>query len=127
MKMIISVFSSIVIIVLILFFVLFHIQHRLIFFPQKLDPDFRFSFKASFEERYFNTEENVRIHALHFKVKNSKGIIYYMHGNAGSLQGWGEVSSDFLVHQYDVLIIDYRGYGKSNGKISEKSLFKMLR
>ncbi len=124
MRMLVTIISSVVIFVIFIFFVLFHIQHRLIFFPQKLNSAFKFSFKAPFEERYFNTEDNVRIHALHFKVKNPRGVIYYMHGNAGSLQGWGEVASEFLVHQYDVLMIDYRGYGKSNGKISEKSLFK---
>jgi pimeloyl-ACP methyl ester carboxylesterase len=122
MKMLIIFSISIILLIGAFLFVLFHFQEKFIFFPQKLDPSFQFSFRESFQERFFLTMENVRIHALHFKVKNPKGLIYYLHGNAGSLQGWGTVAADFTPHHFDVLMIDYRGYGKSNGQISEKTL-----
>jgi fermentation-respiration switch protein FrsA (DUF1100 family) len=53
-----------------------------------------------------------------------KGLIYYFHGNAGSLDGWGQVAHDFTQYDYDVLLIDYRGYGKSNGKQTETGMLK---
>ena len=119
------IFLAFVIIVSsVLIFLIYHFQYKLIFFPQKLDPSFKFSFREYFQERYFRTSENVRIHALHFKAKEPKGLIYFLHGNAGSLQGWGAVAGDFTPYHFDVLMIDYRGYGKSNGKISESSLLK---
>ena len=120
--MVFSLISSIIIIALALLFLIYRFQDKFIFFPQKLDPSFEFTFRESFEERFFQTGDKVRIHALHFKVKEPRGLIYYLHGNAGSLQGWGAVAADFTALNYDVLMIDYRGYGKSNGNIFEKGL-----
>jgi fermentation-respiration switch protein FrsA (DUF1100 family) len=47
----------------------------------------------------------------------------YYHGNAGDLSRWGEVTSFFLQYNYEVLVMDYRTYGKSTGKLSEKALY----
>jgi uncharacterized protein len=113
---------TIIIIVLVIFTGIYYFQEKLIFFPQKLPPEFRFTFKQSFDERFFEPAEDVRIHALHFKVEDSHGLIYYLHGNAGNLHGWGTVAEDFTDQNYDVLMIDYRGYGKSRGRISESGL-----
>lgn len=113
---------SVGLLVLVIFVMLFGFQDKFIFFPQKLDPSFKFSFRESFKECFFKTAENVHIHALHFKVEDPHGLIYYLHGNAGSLQGWGAVAADFTKYNYDVLMIDYRGYGKSNGRITERAL-----
>jgi alpha-beta hydrolase superfamily lysophospholipase len=124
MKMISSLILTILSIVTVLSLLIYFFQDKLIFFPQKLEASFKFRFRDNFRERYFETSKNVRIHALHFQVKNPNGLIYYLHGNAGSLQGWGEVAGDFTVHGYDVLMIDYRGYGKSNGTITESGLLK---
>ncbi|MCA9748617.1 MAG: alpha/beta hydrolase, partial [Romboutsia sp.] len=46
----------------------------------------------------------------------------YMHGNAGSLRDWGWIYKDFVARGYDILLIDYRTYGKSTGKLSEKNM-----
>jgi len=120
--MITTLSVTVILFVLVIFVLLFSFQDKFIFFPQKLDPSFRFTFGKSFVERFFHPDNKVRIHALHFKMEDPRGLIYYLHGNAGSLQGWGTVAADFTTHNYDVLMIDYRGYGKSNGKISEKAL-----
>lgn len=97
-------------------------QEKFLFFPEKLPADYRFSFTRPFEERHFPLDDAV-INALYFTTPKSRGIVFYFHGNAGSLRRWGEVSYQFLALDYDVLMIDYRGYGKSTGKISEKTLF----
>ena len=61
---------------------------------------------------------------MHFilKIDGSKGLILYFHGNAGSLERWGEIVVPYTELGYEVLIIDYRGYGKSTGKRSSKTL-----
>lgn len=91
-------------------------QESLIFLPEKLDRDFEYSFPASFEEHFIRMEDGAEINALHFKSDSSKGLILYFHGNAGSLRRWGDVVIPFVNVGYDVLIVDYRGYGKSTGK-----------
>ena len=102
---------------------LYFFQTRLIFFPEKLSQDQVLHFEGDFEERYFQVDENKTIHALHFYNKNPKGVILYFHGNAGSLKDWGHVAPDFVKLGYDVLISDFRGYGKSTGEISEQGFY----
>jgi uncharacterized protein len=103
---------------------LYKFQEKLIFFPEKLRKEKTFQFNGDFTERYFTMSDNEIIHTLHFTVANPKGLIFYLHGNAGSMASWGHVADDFTAFQYDVLIIDYRGYGKSSGSINdEKTLY----
>jgi pimeloyl-ACP methyl ester carboxylesterase len=99
-------------------------QEHLIFYPEKLSEKYQFNFADDFEELEYKTEDGEVISALLFKAKNSKGIVYYHHGNAGSLESWGTRAVDFTTRGYDVLMYDYRGFGKSTGKIkNEKMLY----
>ncbi len=102
---------------------IYFFQEKIIFFPEKLNLDFQYQFDREFEELNFEVEKGVSLNALYFKAENPKGVVLYSHGNAGSLRTWGFVADVFLDHQYDLLIYDYRGYGKSGGKISEEHLF----
>ena len=97
-------------------------QESLIFYPEILPPDYPFAFSEPFEEVTVPMEAGT-LNALLFKVRNSQGVVLYLHGNAGSLSSWGTVASDFTSRGYDILIPDYRGFGKSTGNIkSEKQL-----
>ena len=96
-------------------------QENMIFYPEILPPDFQYKFPTQFDEVNLNVEGAV-INALHFKADAPKGVIIYFHGNAGNLRGWGEVALDFTRLNYDVFIPDYRGYGKSTGKIRDEAM-----
>jgi alpha-beta hydrolase superfamily lysophospholipase len=48
--------------------------------------------------------------------------VLYFHGNAGSLRSWGTVAETFVERGYDVLMPDYRGYGKSSGHIASEQM-----
>jgi alpha-beta hydrolase superfamily lysophospholipase len=102
---------------------LYFFQEKLIFQSKKLPKNFIFSFDGDFKEINLTTEDNSTINGLHFKVKNSKGIIVYFHGNRGSLERWGSIASTFNAYGYDVFVMDYRGYGKSTGKRTEENLY----
>jgi pimeloyl-ACP methyl ester carboxylesterase len=104
---------------------MFILQENLIFFPQKLDKDHQFNFAQPFEEVNIKTEDEKMLHGLLFKSDSSKGLIFYLHGNAGSLDAWGDVAETYTRLQHDIFLLDYRGYGKSEGRIeSEEQLFK---
>jgi fermentation-respiration switch protein FrsA (DUF1100 family) len=101
---------------------LYLLQEKLIFLPSKLPVDFEYSFSHDFEEINLKTEDDVILNAIHFKQVNPKGLILYFHGNAGDLSRWGDITSFFVDKEYDVLVMDYRTYGKSTGKLSEEAL-----
>jgi len=114
---------SIILIIVFLFLGLYFLQEKLIFYPEKLPADYEYSFSQEFQEINYSVEKGVKINALHFKTRNPKGVVFYSHGNAGSLRSWGLMSGIFARHQFDLLIYDYRGYGKSTGKITEQNLY----
>ena len=92
-------------------------QEKLIFHPERLSKDHRFSFPVPFEEIVLDSG-GVEIHSLLFPKENSQGVILYFHGNAGSLHSWGGVYADFASVPYDLWIMDYRGFGKSGGTLT---------
>jgi len=102
---------------------LYFLQEKLIFFPEILPADHQFGFAHPFEEVWLEADEQVQLHGLWFQKAESKGIVLFFHGNAGSVDSWGDLAPLYLKNGYDVFFLDYRGYGKSQGKIqSEKQL-----
>jgi uncharacterized protein len=100
--------------------VLYFFQEKLIFFPDKLDKDYKFSFVQPFEEINIKVDDGNLLNGLLFKSDTTKGLIFYLHGNAGSVDTWGEVAKRYTDLHYDVFILDYPGYGKSTGRIKSK-------
>jgi pimeloyl-ACP methyl ester carboxylesterase len=102
----------------------YFIQEKFIFKPEKLPADFEYKYDAPFKEINFDIEAGVNINGLHFFVKKPKGLILYFHGNSRSIKGWAKYARDFLKYQYDVVLVDYRGFGKSTGKRGEREMLK---
>jgi len=100
---------------------LYFLQERLLFLPEVLQPDFRYSFPMRFEEVSLPVR-GATIHALRFTPDRPRGAILYLHGNAGSLRSWGAVAADFVRQGYEVFIPDYRGFGKSTGRITNERM-----
>jgi uncharacterized protein len=100
-------------------------QETMLFYPEKLPGSFQFSFNGSYKEYFFKVDEHTELNGLLFKSNESKGLVFYLHGNAGSLRSWGNVAEFYVRCNYDVFIIDYRGFGKSQGRISgEKQMYR---
>ena len=103
--------------------ILYTLQEKLIFLPEEIPVDYQYNFAFDFEEVNLKTEDNQTINALHIKAENPKGIILFFQGNKGNLIRWGEITSYFTQYNYDVFVIDYRGYGKSTGVFNEKEMY----
>ncbi len=101
----------------------FFVQEYFMFHPEKLAEDFEYKYDEPFEEYFFDVEENVRINGLRFTQKDPRGIVIYFHGNTRSIKGWSKYARDFTRSNYEVLIIDYRGFGKSTGKRDEQAMY----
>ena len=101
---------------------LYFLQELFIFKPEKLQPGFEFKYDIPFRELNFDTAPGVRINGLHFHRTTPKGLILYFHGNSRSIKGWAKYATDFYRYGYDVILVDYRGFGKSTGERNEKDM-----
>ena len=102
---------------------LYYLQDYVLFKPEKLDKDFQYFYDNQEVEEYnIETRDGAIINGLHFKVKKPKGVVLYLKGNSKSMRGWGKFAVDFMRHDYDVFMIDYRGFGKSTGRRTQKAL-----
>jgi len=100
----------------------YFLQDLFIFKPERLRADFQFKYDIPFRELNFDVAEGVRINGLHFYRGEPKGLILYFHGNTRSIKGWAKYAKDFYRYGYDVVLVDYRGFGKSTGKRSETEM-----
>ena len=116
-QVILKILIALVAVYMIVCVLVFFLQEKLIFFPQKLNKEYKFDFEQQFEEIYLPTKDKTLLHGILFKSDNPTGLIFYLHGNAGSLSTWGEVAKTYTALNYDVFILDYRGFGKSEGSI----------
>jgi len=107
--------------------VLYYLQEYFIFKPEKLDQDFEFHYKNQVVREYnLKTRDGAVLNGLHFTVKNPKGVVLYLKGNSKSIKGWGKFAVDFTRHGYEVIMVDYRGFGKSTGRRSLKAIKRDL-
>ena len=105
---------------LVISIVLYFVQDYLLFRPEKLPEDFQFYYEhQEFEEYNIPTRDGANINGLRFKTTNPKGVVFYLKGNSRSIKGWGKFAVDFTRHGYDVIMVDYRGFGKSTGRRSQ--------
>ena len=105
-------------------FTLMLFQERLIFLDDELSELYQFDFPVPFEELNLEVADTARLNGIHFKTENAKGLIIYYHGNSGNLERWGNEVQYFVKLNYDVVVMDYRGYGKSQGKRTMKILLE---
>jgi alpha-beta hydrolase superfamily lysophospholipase len=102
---------------------MYSIQDKIMFQPEVLPADFSYAFESDFKEINLKTKGKISLNALHFTTQDPKGFIVYYHGNAGNLSRWGSIVERYVKLGYDVLVMDYRGYGKSDGNPSEDALY----
>jgi pimeloyl-ACP methyl ester carboxylesterase len=87
-------------------------QEWLIFRPHTLPADWVFTKGADVHERWIEVPAG-RLNALHLKLPAPDGVVYFLHGNGGSLEGWFVKLEAYRRANLDLFMIDYRGYGKS--------------
>lgn len=107
---------------------LYYLQDYMLFKPETLPKDFEFYYEnQNIKEYNLETRDGAVINGIRFFPKGeSKGIVLYLKGNSKSIKGWGKFAVDFTRHGYNVLMVDYRGFGKSTGRRSQKAIKRDL-
>ncbi len=72
----------------------------------------------------FETTDGLSLHGWYVYAHNSRGTVLFLHGNAGNISH--RLDSIVIFHELglDTFIIDYRGYGRSEGKPSEEGTYR---
>jgi pimeloyl-ACP methyl ester carboxylesterase len=92
------------------------------FFPgDKLAENYKFNFAGKFTEVNIKTGDSSLLNAVLFKADTSKGVILYLKGNTGAIDKWGGMANTYTSLHYDLFLLDYRGYGKSQGFIKNEA------
>jgi hypothetical protein len=108
-------------------------EESLIFFPERYpsgqwDPTVAVrDTGATISDCDFSAADGTRLHGWFCRTRQSQGtkgpVLLWFHGNAGHLAHRVEVLLLLSRLPADVLIVDYRGYGRSGGRPTEKGLY----
>jgi uncharacterized protein len=97
-------------------------QERLLFEPDALPPDAPLFETDAADVREFMVDvPGARLSVAQLKLADPRGVVFYLHGNSGNLQKWFVDLDHFRELNFDVVMMDYRGYGKSSGRIESEA------
>jgi uncharacterized protein len=108
---------------LIILLLMYLFQAAFIYFPTKnliATPEDR---ELDYEEVYFYAEDGVRLHGWYVPAQEARATVLFFHGNAGNISGRLESIMIFHELRLNVMIFDYRGYGRSEGKPTEQGTY----
>lgn len=108
---------------------IYYNQEKYLFQYYKTDPSTPLTYNVPFEELYFHTDTHVKIHGVIFRKPGNHGLVIINKGSGGHIKNYNPNHCLlYSKYDFDVLIYDYRGNGKSQGKSTGKeSLFHDLR
>src|SRR5262249_412265 len=61
-----------------------------------------------------------RLSVAHLARPDPRGVFFFLHGNSGNLKKWFVELDAFRQANFDVVMFDYRGFGKSTGEIESE-------
>jgi fermentation-respiration switch protein FrsA (DUF1100 family) len=106
---------------------IFFSQDRLLFLPNLPGREIEVTparIGLDYEQLTLNTEDGVKIDAWFIPASSRGPTLLFFHGNAGNISHRLDSIQIFHELALNVLIIDYRGYGRSTGKPSEQGLYQ---
>jgi fermentation-respiration switch protein FrsA (DUF1100 family) len=118
-----KVIVYIIILIALLFGYAKFIELRGIFFPDKEIKSTPQSINLPFEDIYILTKDGLKINGWFIPSYNAKHTLLFCHGNAGNIAGRLDKIDTLHRLGVNIFIIDYRGFGRSQGRPSEKGIY----
>jgi hypothetical protein len=98
------------------------LEPRFAFFPLSGESTTPREFGVEYEALAIDTRDGERLRAWHVRHPAPRALIMYFHGNGGNLSVWAPIVAGIARQGYSVVAFDYRGYGLSTGRPSERGL-----
>ncbi|HWB92804.1 MAG TPA: alpha/beta fold hydrolase [Puia sp.] len=111
--------------------VFFYVQDRLLLHPTKMAAGKHYAFSQPFTELDLNYDKETRLNIVEFKATDrpadsiASGVVLFFHGARGNSGDYAAAATGFAARGYEVWIMDYPGFGKSTGPMSEQRLYDL--
>lgn len=104
---------------------LYFLQDYILFHPVTLKKEQAFDFKQPHRDISIPINGSEEINLVDFLPQDTlkKGLVLYFHGNKKNISWYADHMPMFTQKGYEVMMIDYPGFGKSKGKLTEKKLY----
>ena len=105
--------------------VLYFLQDAILFHPVSLKRNHNYSFPETHKDISIPLNERDTLNLVDFSATDTvtRGVVLYFHGNKRNISWYSKYIPYFTRHGYQVLMIDYPGFGKSTGKLTEQKLY----
>ncbi len=117
------VFLSIAFAIVLIALYIKYIESKSVFFPAKNIESYPHDIGISFEDVYVTTADNIRLNGWFVPSESTTYTILFLHGNGGNISHRLEKLKMLLDCKTNVFLVDYRGYGKSEGHPSERKVY----
>ncbi|HEX9509438.1 MAG TPA: alpha/beta fold hydrolase [Puia sp.] len=104
---------------------LYYGQDALLLHPQPVDRSVKYDFGQTYTEVNLPYDKATNLNIIEFKTPDTpvKGVVLYFHGNKRNIGRYAPYAADFTSKGYEVWMLDYPGFGKSTGPLSEQKLY----
>ena len=104
---------------------LYFLQDYILFHPVSLKRDHKYNFPEPHNDISIAINERDTLNLIDFSSTDTvtRGVVLYFHGNKKNISWYSKYIPYFTRHGYQVLMIDYPGFGKSTGKLTEQKLY----
>ncbi len=99
------------------------LERRLVYAPSRTLATTPAAFGLRHEDLTLEARDGVRLHAWHIRVPEPAGLVLFFHGNGGNIGDRLPQAAAFARERLDTLLLDYRGYGRSEGTPWEEGLY----
>lgn len=104
---------------------LFFFQNRLLFHPEAIAKEKAFDFSIPYKEVNIALNNSNHMNVVQFLTAGSicKGVVLYFHGNRKNIEWYAKYAPLFTGKGFEVWMMDYPGFGKSTGELTEDELY----
>jgi hypothetical protein len=100
------------------------LNNRLVYYPQRQWDATPAEDNLPYEDAAFVTSDGLKLHAWYVPANGAAGTVLFCHGNAGNVSHRLETVAVLHKLGMNVLVFDYRGYGKSEGRPTEAGTYR---
>jgi len=104
------------------FFMLRRFEASVTFHPEREPAGGSWKVPAGGEDVWFTTADGVRLHGWFLRAgqRPAAATVIFFHGNGGNISYADWVGVNLSRRGFDVLLFDYRGYGRSEGALTDE-------